>query len=104
VRQIDLPAIACEFGQTAPVEFPPCEKVFSFMWPTLEKKMKAGACLIVSIAFIAGAAMSPARADTVTLSADLKGSNEVPPNNSPATGKAEAKFDTATRSAPSPAR
>lgn len=33
-------------------------------------------------------------AETVMLKADLKGSNEVPPNTSTASGKAEAKFDT----------
>ena len=37
-------------------------------------------------------------AETVMLKADLKGSNEVPPNNSAATGSAEATFDTVTRS------
>jgi hypothetical protein len=31
------------------------------------------------------------------LKADLKGTNEVPPNNSPASGKAEARFDTDAR-------
>jgi hypothetical protein len=41
--------------------------------------------------------MAAARAETVILKADLKGSNEVPPNNSAATGKAEATLDTATR-------
>lgn len=38
-----------------------------------------------------------ARAETIALKADLKGTNEVPPNNSTATGKAEAKLDTETR-------
>ncbi|MFX8211207.1 CHRD domain-containing protein, partial [Acinetobacter baumannii] len=31
------------------------------------------------------------------LQADLKGSNEVPPNNSSGSGKAEATFDTDTK-------
>ena len=35
-----------------------------------------------------------ANAEVVKLQADLKGSNEVPPNNSPGTGKAEATYDT----------
>lgn len=35
-----------------------------------------------------------ANAELVKLQADLKGSNEVPPNNSPGTGKAEATYDT----------
>src|SRR3981189_1317379 len=38
-----------------------------------------------------------AYAETVTLKADLKGANEVPPNTSPASGKAEATFDTDTK-------
>lgn len=38
-----------------------------------------------------------AQAQTVTLKGDLKGSNEVPPNNTTATGNAEAVFDPATR-------
>ena len=38
-----------------------------------------------------------AHAETITLKADLKGANEVPPNASPASGKAEATFDTNTR-------
>lgn len=38
-----------------------------------------------------------AHAETITLKADLKGADEVPPNASPASGKAEATFDTNTR-------
>jgi hypothetical protein len=38
-----------------------------------------------------------ARAETITLKAALKGSNEVPPNNSPASGEATATFDTQTK-------
>ena len=41
--------------------------------------------------------VSAARAETVTLKAALKGSNEVPPNNSPASGEATATFDTQTK-------
>jgi CHRD domain-containing protein len=41
--------------------------------------------------------VSTVRADTISLKADLKGTNEVPPNSSPATGVAEAKLDTETR-------
>jgi hypothetical protein len=40
------------------------------------------------------APFSDARAETLVLKADLKGSNEVPPNSSPAFGTAEATFDT----------
>lgn len=38
-----------------------------------------------------------ASAEVVNLKAELKASNEVPPNDSPATGTVEATFDTATR-------
>ncbi|SFP80696.1 CHRD domain-containing protein [Bradyrhizobium sp. Ghvi] len=40
---------------------------------------------------------APASAEVVKLQADLKGSNEVPPNNSSGSGKAEASYDTETR-------
>ena len=61
--------------------------------------MKNSLYLMAAIALIVGApnGVSSARAETITLKADLKGTNEVPPNASPATGKAEAKLDTATR-------
>jgi hypothetical protein len=52
----------------------------------------------VTLAFAGSASMvSTVRADTIGLKADLKGTNEVPPNSSPATGVAEAKLDTETR-------
>jgi hypothetical protein len=41
--------------------------------------------------------ITTASAETITLRADLKGSNEVPPNSSPASGTAEATFDTSTK-------
>jgi hypothetical protein len=41
--------------------------------------------------------VTTAVAETITLKADLKGSNEVPPNNSPASGTAEATFDTSSK-------
>ena len=41
--------------------------------------------------------VAPARAEVVKLQADLKGSNEVPPNNSAGSGKAEATYDTETK-------
>jgi CHRD domain-containing protein len=47
----------------------------------------AGNLVMVPVAF----------AETVTFKADLKASNEVPPNNSKATGLAEATFDTVTK-------
>lgn len=61
--------------------------------------MKTMIVLIAGIALLVGAAggTPPARAEKITLKADLKGSNEVPPNASPASGKAEATLDTETR-------
>jgi hypothetical protein len=60
--------------------------------------MKHVAGLVIAFALASSAAVdSAARAETVKLNADLKGSNEVPPNNSSATGKAEATLDTATK-------
>jgi CHRD domain len=61
--------------------------------------MKSALWLIAATMLLAGAPkfISPADAETVMLKADLKGSNEVPPNSSPASGKAEAKLDTETR-------
>ena len=53
----------------------------------------AGLLLLVG----ASSGISAARAEIITLAADLKGSNEVPPNTSPASGKAEAKYDTDTK-------
>jgi hypothetical protein len=55
--------------------------------------------LIAAIAMLVGLpnCIPPAHAETVTLKADLKGTNEVPPNASPASGKAEATFNTETR-------
>lgn len=38
-----------------------------------------------------------AHAETIALKAEMRGTNEVPPNNSTATGMAEATLDTATR-------
>lgn len=40
---------------------------------------------------------APAKAEVVKLQADLKGTNEVPPNNSTGSGKAEATYDTETK-------
>jgi hypothetical protein len=53
-------------------------------------KTIASICLL---ALLAGAA----QAETVVLKSDLKGSSEVPPNTSTATGTAEATLDTQTR-------
>jgi len=55
--------------------------------------------LVAAIAIFAGApnGVPAAYADIIALKADLKGANEVPPNTSPASGKAEATFDTDTK-------
>jgi hypothetical protein len=61
--------------------------------------MKVRALLFGTILALAGttASISAASAVTVTLKGDLKGSNEVPPNTSPASGQATATFDTETK-------
>jgi hypothetical protein len=59
--------------------------------------MNKSACFIGAIALAVGFGIVAASAETVTLKADLKGSNEVPPNSSPASGTAEAKLNTETR-------
>jgi hypothetical protein len=61
--------------------------------------MNHAAYLIAAIAILVGApnGIGAAHAETITLKADLKGANEVPPNTSPATGTAEARLDTDTR-------
>ncbi|BBO07734.1 MULTISPECIES: CHRD domain-containing protein [Bradyrhizobium] len=56
---------------------------------TLLGTVMLGGLLIVTTA--------PSRAEVVKLQADLKGSNEVPPNGSSGSGKAEAAFDTQTK-------
>src|SRR3954451_21848565 len=45
----------------------------------------------------AGPGIATANAETVTLKADLKGSNEVPPNTSPASGTAQVTLNTDTK-------
>jgi len=52
--------------------------------------------LVATTAFFIGLS-SAGYAETITLKADLKGTNEVPANTSPATGTAEAAFDTVTK-------
>ncbi|PPQ17809.1 CHRD domain-containing protein [Bradyrhizobium sp. AC87j1] len=56
---------------------------------TLLGTVMLGGLLIVTTA--------PSRAEVVKLQADLKGSNEVPPNGSSGSGKAEAALDTQTK-------
>jgi hypothetical protein len=59
----------------------------SFRRPTLA----AFACVAIMV-FAA-----PAAAETINLKADLKGTNEVPPNDSKATGTVTATYDTAAK-------
>jgi hypothetical protein len=61
--------------------------------------MKYAVYLIAGFALLFGMpnGIRMAQAETVTLKADLKGANEVPPNTSPASGKAEATFNTETK-------
>jgi Cu/Zn superoxide dismutase len=53
--------------------------------------------LVAGAIAIALMATTAARCETVVLRAELKGSNEVPPNTATATGSAEARLDTQTR-------
>src|SRR5262249_48219197 len=59
--------------------------------------------LAVCLAFgLVSVAALPAAAETIALKADLKASNEVPPNASTATGSGEAPFDTTARTLSGP--
>jgi len=53
-------------------------------------------CIMLLGATLAGGTTG-ARAEVIKLQAELKGSNEVPPNSSTASGTAEATFDTDTK-------
>ena len=81
------------------LKFPAGPGVNALLEPHWEDTVKIALCLIAAIALLVGFpnGIPLARAETITLKADLKGANEVPPNASPATGKAEAKLDTETR-------
>jgi len=65
--------------------------------------MKKPAYLIGAIALVIGGiataslGVATASAETVTLKAELNGSNEVPPNTSPASGTAQATLNTETK-------
>jgi hypothetical protein len=61
--------------------------------------MKNAPYLFAAFALLFGVpnGIPAALAETITLKADLKGTNEVPPNTSPASGKAEATFNTETK-------
>ena len=56
--------------------------------------MRLGAAVLGATLF---GLTTTATADVVKLTAELKGGNEVPPNNSPGSGNAEATFDTNTK-------
>ena len=60
--------------------------------------MKTSVWTAFAAAVLAGSFAVPvAFSETVMFKADLKGTNEVPPNNSNATGMAEASLDTVTK-------
>ena len=60
---------------------------------TISKKSVLAAAMVAGITFLAPAAF----AEVIALKADLKASNEVPPNDSTATGTADATFDTESK-------
>jgi hypothetical protein len=55
----------------------------------------AGAAGLAALGFLTAA--SPVAAETITFKTELKGSNEVPPNDSKGTGTVTATLDTATK-------
>jgi hypothetical protein len=59
--------------------------------------MRKPACFIAAIALLVGYSLTAARAEMITLKADLKGSNEVPPNSSAGSGTAQATLDSVTK-------
>ena len=59
--------------------------------------MNKPARFIATVALLVGYSLTAARAEMITLKADLKGSNEVPPNSSPGSGTAQATLDTETK-------
>ncbi|MET4389243.1 hypothetical protein ABIB73_005012 [Bradyrhizobium sp. F1.4.3] len=60
--------------------------------------MKNAVCLAGALVFaLPLLVMTAANAEMIKLRAELKGSNEVPPNASSGSGKAEASFDTDTK-------
>jgi hypothetical protein len=59
--------------------------------------MKKPCYFIGAVALVIGFGIAAASAETVTLKADLKGSNEVPPNSGPASGTAQATLNTETK-------
>lgn len=58
--------------------------------------MRSTTLALTGLATVAGLALA-ANAQTINLFANLSGQNEVPPNNSPATGTVTGTFNTVTR-------
>lgn len=53
---------------------------------------------VLTVGLLSGiVAISPVAAETIALTADLKGSNSVPPNASKGTGQVQARYDTASK-------
>jgi CHRD domain len=52
---------------------------------------------MISLGFVMSTFASITHAESVKLHAEMKGSNEVPPNTSPGSGTADATFDTDTK-------
>jgi hypothetical protein len=59
--------------------------------------MKAGILALGAIVLASAALPAVVSAETVKMKADLKGSSEVPPNQSSGTGSIDASFDTGSR-------
>lgn len=58
----------------------------------------AAACsALVAMTFVAAVAATPANAEMMKYKADLKGSTEVPPNETKGTGMVDATYDTASK-------
>ena len=60
----------------------------------MKKAVYLAGAMVLAIPF---GFMTAASAEVIKLQAELKGSNEVPPNTSSGSGKAEASFDTGTK-------
>ena len=60
----------------------------------MKKAVYLAGAMVLAIPF---GFMTAASAEVIKLQAELKGSNEVPPNTTSGSGKAEASFDTGTK-------
>src|SRR5262245_31294540 len=61
-----------------------------------ETSMHAAFVRLALLVLFASAFAAPALAETITYTTSLKGSEEVPPNDTKGTGMVDAKYDTAT--------